>query len=76
MSSRPNAFFASAKRRAISALFRDVGLHRDGLGRLADDLGNDAVGPFLAGGVVDDNGRALGGQMLGDGGADPLGCAR
>jgi hypothetical protein len=52
-----------------------VGLHREGPAALARDLGDDPVGPLLAGGVVDDDGRALGGQLLCDGGADPLGRA-
>ena len=30
-------------------LLGDVGLHGDGLAALASDLGDDAVGPFLAG---------------------------
>ena len=29
----------------------------------------------LAGGVVDDDGRAFGGERFGDGGSDALGCA-
>ena len=73
MSSRPNAFFVSAKRRLDVGLLGDVGLHGDGLAALAGDLGDDAVGPLLAGGVVDDDGGPLGGQVLGDGGADALG---
>ena len=56
-------------------LLRHVGLDGDGLAALAGDLGDDAVGPFLAGGVVDDDGRPLGRQVPGDGGADALGRA-
>jgi hypothetical protein len=55
-------------------LSRDIGLHRNGLAALAGDLGHHAVGAVLAGGVVDDDRRAFIRQMLGDGGANPLGC--
>ena len=37
---------------------------------------DDAVGPLLAGGVVDDDRGAFGGQVHGDRGPDPLRCAR
>ena len=36
-------------------------------------VGDDPIGAFLAGGVVDDDGGARLGQVPGDGGPDPLG---
>ncbi len=38
-------------------------------------FGYDALGAFFAGGVVDDDGGTCGGEILGDSGADALGCA-
>src|SRR5262249_56226385 len=49
-----------------------VGLHGDRPAALARDLGEDAVGALLAGGVVDDHRRPLVGEMLRDGSADAL----
>src|SRR5439155_10416828 len=57
-------------------LLGHVGLDGDRPAALARDRRDDAVGAFLAGGVVDDHGRPLVGQLFGDGGADPLGRAR
>ncbi len=57
-------------------LFRDVGLDRDGPAAVFENLGNDSVSSVLARGVIDDDGCALGRQMLGDRCADSLGCAR
>ena len=54
--------------------FGDVGLHGDGLAAFFVDVGDDAVRAFLAGAVVDDDGRAFGGQLFGDRGADAFGC--
>src|SRR5207244_2671052 len=54
---------------------REIGLHGDCLAPAVRNLGNDAVGVRFARSIVDNNGRALGRQMLGDGGADPLGRA-
>ena len=51
----------------------DVGLHGDGLASGGGDLRDDLVGAGLAGGVVDDDRRAFGGEVLGDGGADAFG---
>ena len=56
--------------------FRDVGLHRDGLAAFAGDFGDDAVGTFLAGGVVDDHRRPFVCQMFGNSGTNPLRTAR
>ena len=53
-----------------------VRLHGDGLAPLAGDLGDDAVGPLLAGRVVDDDRRPFGRQVLRDRRPDPLGRAR
>ena len=53
----------------------DVALDGDGLAAGGGDGLDDLVGAGLAGGVVDDDGRAVGGQRLGDGGADALGGA-
>ena len=57
-------------------LFCYVGLHSNGLSTVACNLVDHAVGPLFAGGVVDDHGGALGCQMLGNSGADSLGCSR
>ena len=43
---------------------RDVGLNGDGFSALANDLGYDAVGAFLAGSIVNDHSRTLCGQMF------------
>ena len=50
----------------------DVGLNGHRLAAILRDLADDAVGGFLAGGVVDDDGRAFGREMPGDGCADSL----
>ena len=47
----------------------------DGLAAGGGDGGDDGVGAGLAGGVVDDDGGAFGGERLGDGGADAFGGA-
>ena len=54
----PNAFFVSAKRRLTVGRLGDVGLDGDGFAAVADDFGDDAVGAFLAGAVIDDDGGA------------------
>ena len=53
----------------------DVAADGDGLAAGGGDGGDDGVGAGLAGGVVDDDGGAFGGERFGDGGADALGCA-
>ena len=53
----------------------DVAADGDGLATGGGDGGDDGFGAGLAGGVVDDDGCAFGGERLGDGGADTLGCA-
>ena len=57
----------------MSACLATFGLHGDGLAALAGDLGDDAVGPLLAGGVVDDHRGPFGRQVLRDRRADALG---
>jgi len=54
---------------------RDVGLHGDGFAALGGDLLHDAIGAFLAGGVIDDDGGALSGKRDGDRRADSFGRA-
>jgi len=56
-------------------LLGDVRPHGDCLASLGGDLGHDAVGPLLAGGVIDDHRGAFGRQVQGDRGPDPLGRA-
>ena len=75
MSSVPNASFGLREEAADVGLLGDVGLDGDGLAALAGDLGDDAVGPLLAGGVVDDHRRPFGGEVLRDRRPDALGRA-
>ena len=56
-------------------LLGHVRLHGNGPSTVLFNLGDDAVSTLIARGVVDDNGRALGGHMFGDRRADSLGCA-
>src|SRR6188768_2434601 len=51
----------------------DVALNGDGLAAGGLDLGDDRIGTSFAGGIVNDDGRTGGGEVLGDGGADALG---
>ena len=53
----------------------DVALDGDGLAACGGDVGDDLVGSGLAGGVVDDDAGAGGGEGLGDAGSDALGRA-
>jgi len=52
-----------------------IGLDRDRSTTVADDVRNGALGPVLAGSVVDDDGRPLIRQMLRDRSTDALGRA-
>ena len=56
--------------------FGEVCVDGGGAAAVGDDFGDDFVGPFLAGGVVDDDRCAGGGEGFGDGGADAFGGAR
>jgi len=53
----------------------NVGLNRDGFAPLLLDFCDDAVGSFLAGRIVHDDGSAFGCKLLGDCGADAFGRA-
>ena len=55
--------------------FGDAGLDRDGLAAEVGDLLHDTIRALAAGSVVDDDRRAFGGEMAGDGSADALGGA-
>ena len=54
---------------------RDVAPNGDGFAAGGGDGGDDGLGAGLAGGVIDDDGCAFGGEGLCDGGADALGGA-
>src|SRR5688572_1619261 len=56
-------------------LLGDVAANGDRLAAGGGDAGDNGLGALLAGGIVDDDGRAFGGEGRGDGGADALGCA-
>ena len=53
-------------------LLADVALHGDGFAPGGGDLRHGAVRTLAAGGVVDDDGGAIGGELLGDAGPDAL----
>jgi hypothetical protein len=53
----------------------DVRLHRNRLAALRGDFADDLVRAGLAGSVVDDDGRAVRGELFGDGSADAFGRA-
>ncbi len=72
---RTERFLRLGKKALNVGLLGDVRLDSDGLAPVANDLGHDAIGPFLAGRVIDDHRGALGGQVQRDGGSDPLGRA-
>jgi hypothetical protein len=48
-------------------------LDRDGPAAGGGDIGDDLIGAGFAGCVVNDDGRAGGGELFGDGGADTFG---
>ena len=75
MSSVPNALLVSATTLFTWPALVKIALDGDGLAALAGDLGHDALGGFLAGAVIDDNGGAFRGEAERDLGADTLGCA-
>ncbi len=64
MSSVPKVFFVLGEKPDDVLRLADVPLHGDGLAAGLGDLGDGLVGALAAGGVVDDHGRALGGQFL------------
>ena len=76
MSILPKAFFAAAKRLYDFRFLGDVALYGNGLSAAFCDFVHDLVGAFLAGGIIDDHGRAFGREMFSDVGADSLRCAR
>ncbi len=51
-----------------------IRLDADGLAAVLLDAGHDALGPFFAGAVVNDDRRTFGGELFGDFGADAFGC--
>src|SRR4029077_18088848 len=54
---------------------RDIATDGDGFATGGGDGGDHSIRTSLAGGVVDDDGGAFGGERFGDGGSDTLGCA-
>jgi hypothetical protein len=55
------------------ALFRDIGVDGDRLATGSGDRRDHTVGTLAAGTIVDHDGRTCGGEMPGDGRANPLG---
>src|SRR5262245_26098244 len=53
-------------------LLRDIGLHRDSFAAAASNVGHYTVCTSFAGGIVDDHGRTLGGQVFSNGSSDAL----
>ena len=68
-------FFGFGEEAGDVGLFGDVGLDGDGFAAVGGDFGDDFVGAGFAGGVVDDDGGAFGGERFGDGCADAFGGA-
>ena len=75
MSRRPKALDGRVDETLRLGGLGDIALHGDGFATGGCDGGDHGVRAGLAGGVVDDDGGAFGGERLGDGGADTLGCA-
>jgi len=68
-------FFGFGEEMFDVRFFCDVALDSDGLAALRGDFADDFVRAGFARGVIDDDGRAFGGEMFGDGGTDALGGA-